>query len=321
MSKDHYIPASYLRNFTNKQNSLFVYDKTKPETAIKPLSKNPEQICFEWDESLMNMGNGNQSDHIETEHSKFESKFATTFKYILSCFENNQDVDWTQDTVNSLEEFAPNIFYRLPVNASLIEKTFKKFTSLNDYGIHVGTENQNGKLIFDKDLAQKLFEEPNIRQQVKATLQHLTFLKQDETYPDLEWRGYHSEGVDLISSDNPLLFQREIKDFNDLRSEVLFPISSNVSLIRVSKYSPNIFPIASLQNLCLIDNAKQFAYSQDRSSLVAHVHAYDKYAKSKDYDRNYLSRLLWLFSDKHDIQTATNFLKSLFVGQSNLKFS
>ena len=313
MHKHHYIPIHYLKNFVNTNGHFYVYDKTKPWTAENPLHRSFNQICFEWNGNMMPLPDNKESKHIEIDYSAFDNKIAPVFKDFILAFKNNTKIIWTQDNVGLLEMFVNDLFFRIPSNTSFINNIFDHYTSLNDFGIHVGVAKKNGKTISDKNLAKALYKEPNMRLQLRSFLKNLPLNDPQGRYPDLEWRLFTTQSINQLSSDNPFQFHRIIKDFHHLRSEVVFPISPLLGLLRVPTFHPEVYPNPILLNLSLIESANQFVYSKDRESLKLHVKAYNKYLQSDDYNINYLHNALWAFTDNEKVKESTIFLKNLFL--------
>jgi uncharacterized protein DUF4238 len=79
--RHHYIPRFLIKNFSDQNNMLWVYNKQERKIISKQQS--PKSIFFEWDRNLFDI-NGQPGDNIEKMYGEVDDMLSKTLKHILA---------------------------------------------------------------------------------------------------------------------------------------------------------------------------------------------------------------------------------------------
>jgi Protein of unknown function (DUF4238) len=265
--KNHYIPVFYLKNFTNDKNHFFVFDKKSKWKSNEITLRSPNNICFEWDRNTLFLGDKAYTNLEKKTYGYFDNLHAETFKLLV---ESEYDrFPWSLRTVGDLEFFIPLLYWRSPTSDS--DFTFK--ASNHDFIEQLRLKGINrsdkSEAKFDAEFRQQFANDININKAIRPLMAYSTFGKPHKIYDKLEWRIIYgkNKGVNL-TSDNPIIFQKQPQMFDDFRSSLILPVSSNKSLIRVNeKVSFNYCHESFLQDILIFHQAKRYVISSDKEYL------------------------------------------------------
>lgn len=288
-SRHHFIPKFYLENFANSDNHFFVYDKEKPNKIFR---KSPKQVCYESNRNSFFGKDNIPSPYLEEKtYSHFDNIHAPIFKNLR--FDIVDENYWTKKNVQTIELFIPFLFWRNPVNDHLFENFINQLNKLEDLNLVIYDGSTN-KIIDDVEFHRKILDNSDFKKGARINTAIETFNHKTDRFKELEWRVYDYNGFgNFLTSDNPLLFKKPFMELSDLRGDLIFPISSSRSFIRIDENRKNSFPQPGLQNFLMIKNAQRFVISGDKEYLELIISEYEKLLKIGSLDN--LLKNLWEF--------------------------
>ena len=287
--RHHFIPKYYLNNFTNEDNTFYIFDKKYPK---KILRRSPKQVCYQ-DHRNSFFGKSNiPNPYLEEKvYGFFDNKHAQIFNELCN---NIIDLEyWSKDRVHVLEYFIPFIYWRNPINDQDFDNILNSMESLHELDLTI-SNGVNGDEIDDLDFHKEILKTPDFRKGARINYVIKTFRHNIQKYKELEWRVYVYQGFGgFVTSDNPLLFRNEIVEIADLRGDVILPISPYRSFMRIDENKENNFPVPAIQNFSQIHNADRFVISHNKEYLELLVSEYNRFSKRGDI--NNMLNNLWVF--------------------------
>jgi hypothetical protein len=287
--RHHFIPKYYLNNFTNENNTFFVFDKKHPK---KILSRSPKQVCYENHRNSIFGKSNIPHPYLEEEvYSFFDNNHAQIFYEFC-----NEVVDlkyWSKERVQILEFFVPFLYWRNPKNDQDFDTILDSMNSLHDLDLTI-SNGVSGDEIVDLEIHKEILNTPDFRKVARLNYGFKTFQHNIQKYKELEWRVYDCQGFGgFVTSDNPLLFRFKRTEIADLRGDVIFPISPSRSFMRIDENRENNFPIPVIQNFSQIQNADRFVICHNKEYLELLVSEYNRLSNGGDI--NDLLKNLWVF--------------------------
>ncbi|MBO9683179.1 MAG: DUF4238 domain-containing protein [Flavisolibacter sp.] len=261
--KHHYIPQFYLKGFTDKDSSYYVFDKrankcwkSSPENSFAENHRNTGEIKHQV------TGEIGRSDIPEIMLAHFDNRTAPIIELIRNS--KPQDHVLTPERLYILRFFIFSLFWRSPANDELREEIIEKYP-LPKLGLRyvdaAGKPNPEfEQLMKEIDLFTKLYP---------AILPLVSFQKKYARNNDNEWKIYYRKEEFHVVTDNPILHSG-FRDFSSLHEELIFPISSKVLLVSTKKYKPHILaPLFTLNvDLLLFHKSGRYVASCNRDYLM-----------------------------------------------------
>lgn len=257
-SRHHYIPEFLIKGFTDSENKVFIYDILKDE--IKPKSKSPKSIFFEWNRNTFTTDKGEEISIIEDLLFKeWDNKAAP----IIKKFQETTLPDPTLLSDNNIADFTLfliQLFWRLPYT---------------DYAADF--------LIQNAEIDSKISEELRKYEPFKMHQRSLLYRETLKTLENLKskTKGFHAKIFELekeifLLGDNPIIFQQEPSTFDDLYDlDSITAISSQRiftnSLLEIKSFD---FKKALDYNYFVISRSKRYVCSGDKKLLEESVKYY-----------------------------------------------
>ena len=143
--------------------------------------------------------------------------------------------------------------------------------SIEDFGI-VAIDDKTGEEVSDESVHQLFLQDKNVQKALKPILSYTSMLgKVPEFLDNLEWRIIYWNGNNpRLTSDNPLLFKKEISDSKDVFNKIILPLGSDKSLIKFSKgFGEDTNPYSAFfQDMAIFHFAKKYVICRDQNYLA-----------------------------------------------------
>jgi hypothetical protein len=284
-SRHHYLPRFYIKNFCNKEGSIFRYNKLEGNYN-NFLKRVPKNIFFEWDRNNYEV-NGEISDIIEILYRKLEDKTAPYLEALVNP-DNGFVQEISTETLRNLIYIGYMTKWRIPANDTLASEIHSKvsfnelniFAKLNEYTVSLDdlVNDDIGRELKRMILATSIFSNQDIYNKVFKNSFIISF-----PHP-------------LLATDNPFI-ELPLTN-NDEVPSFIFPLSSNLLLVSCSfinkhdlvktfnderNYSNYINSLYACVQISLMKHAEQFVGCEDEKylkSIVEKVEAdAEKFAK------------------------------------------
>jgi len=275
----HYIPAFYLRGFSDEETLIHVYDKvnkcflpkSKPESKFKENNLNnfihENKIRFTYEEPLYTP--------LDTKSSKIFNKIRD-----LSIDRNDE---LTLEEQFDLLYFISHLYWRSPYSNAGVEEIIKKDGFSNDY-FYVKNK-VTGKILTDDeipDIVNSFLNNKENQKLLKATYPSLDSNLQEIIKLMDDWNLFYLNKSDngLITGDMPILTYNDNFGLTQVFQKLIFPISKYRLLIIAPKV-PKFFETTLLHtiNVCILHQAKRFICSDNKDLLDTVINDYSRIEK------------------------------------------
>lgn len=230
--RHHYIPRVYLKNFTNSNGKVWVYDKEL--NTLKELST--KDTTLEKELYTITDADGNKDYSLE----EFFGKIETTASPIINKIINKQVISLEEKTQLSL--FVALLDNRTVAAIDDYNKTSSDILMwIKDVRLYHGEfDSLINKMECSKEEAMQKFKDAKIRLNKETNLKSLIELAgiSAEYFSQMEWRILYikNKNCNFITSDNPLFLLPE-KISNDYGYGIatpgvqkIIPLTSNIIL-------------------------------------------------------------------------------------------
>lgn len=270
--RHHYIPKFLIKEFSDEQGLLYIYDKTKDKFLDN--KRSPKSIFFENDRNTIVYEKSKKTSLIEDDFfmnlDNISAKTITT----LQKEKNNKEL-LNVDNLALLDFFIINLFWRLPLTdfavKDLIQRAEIKSTGIEPDEI----KNDSG---WNKMLRIGLYKETIEQMKNSPTKRKEYCARMTEFEKDL-----------FVIGDYPFLFKNHLGKFTDLvEDDYLIALSSkriiSSSSNKLTSFNVNMF---LNYNAAIIDQSKQYIASNDLKVLKGSV---EFYKKAKNENLLYFSK-------------------------------
>lgn len=122
---NHYVPTMLSRNFTDKDGSLYFFDKRFSEKQI--LKTSPERLYIERDLNIQYDEDGNMDDSAENLFATLERKTAPIFRKIINAVRDGKEPELTSSERETLDHYSYCQWGRVPDTAySVLDRSSKR---------------------------------------------------------------------------------------------------------------------------------------------------------------------------------------------------
>ena len=135
-SRHHYIPQFFIKNFTDDDGFLFVYNKIENRISNRKLS--PKSIFFEIDRNTVDFS-GQQLDNLESLYAELDNKISPDLKNVLLT------KTVTPEELTSLALLACLLKWRIPKSDERFN-TIKQDLTQEDLAIKITIKDKNIKV-------------------------------------------------------------------------------------------------------------------------------------------------------------------------------
>jgi len=216
--KHHYIPQFFIRNFTDNDGLLYVYNKDKDQ--IVKYKQSPKGLFFENDRNTVDFS-GHQLDNLESMYSALDSTIAKDYLNVLKT----ETV--TPEELISITLLANMLRWRVPksdtrfneIKTDLSQEQLNIKITVKDKGLQIdpkALEHIEGSDIFIEGKRILLSILPLLNQQKVLEIHNSSFININSLFPSL-------------IGDSHVVFEDE-SDFNAI-SNFILPLSSEKTFI------------------------------------------------------------------------------------------
>jgi hypothetical protein len=221
-SRHHYIPKFMLKEFTNDNGKLWVYNKKKD--LIEPKAKSPKSVFFEWDRNSTFLGK-NKYVWLEELYSGLDDSMVKTYRKIIQTSEQVQNEREHINLALDIIIFVNFIRWRVPARDKIVFEIYDKHEigelSLKTINKTTGEEIKNEELnqflknldVFRKAQSSAIIWEP------WYNFNHVKFVSE-------RVRLLTGNQIPTLICDNPFI-ERSISDNVEEISEFFFPLSKD----------------------------------------------------------------------------------------------
>jgi len=261
--RHHYLPVFFIKGYNSPLTKLWVYDKFSD--TVLPSQKSPKSIFYEWNKNNIKI-EGYEVDILESNiYRRIDDIFSNHFKIIQSA-----EIDEVEqlEFINRIILMIAVTFYRTPANEiwtseltnDIIKNKLpneKKEIIRRIMNLKISEEDKN-KIISSIAVSLSFFATEN------------RLLKGKQNYKIVQ-----SPQTSFILSDNPIIYESLPKDFNELSSSVIFPLTEKRVYfgLKNSNYTFDT-QIIKQANIFLALQAKQYFASTNKIFLQEISNAY-----------------------------------------------
>lgn len=262
--RHHYIPKFFIKNFTDEDGKLFVYNKEK-DTILKN-KQSPKGIFFENNRNTVDFS-GHKLDNLEQFYSELDSKIAIDYLNIIK----NKTV--TPEELTSLIFLVNLLKWRVPKSDLQFNK-LKNDLSKEELAIKIQIKNQNN------DTAKNTIshiENSDIFKESKRILLSILPLLEENLLEIHNHSFFQINSVfPSLIGDNPVIMEN--CDLNKI-GNFIFPLSSDITFIykQKSKREMNNGALFCFhRDLTILDNSSNFIGCKSKEHLEKVIKMYKK---------------------------------------------
>ena len=250
--RHHYISKFLIKEFTDEQGLLYIYDKIKDKFLTN--KRSPKSIFFENDRNTIVYDESKKTSLIEDDFFMELDNISAKIITIFQKEKNNKEL-LNVDNLALLDFFIINLFWRLPLTDFAVKDLIQraKITSMG-----IKPDEIKNDLGWNKMLRIGLYQETIEQMKNSPTKRKENYARMTEFEKSL-----------FVIGDYPFLFKNHLGKFTDLvEDDYLIAISSkriiSSSSNKLSNFNINMF---LNYNAAIIDQSKQYIASNDLKVL------------------------------------------------------
>jgi hypothetical protein len=221
-SQHHYLPQFYLKGFTNKEGTYYVFDKRKK--IIHRNAFHPSQTFFEWNRNTLVLGNY-KSDLLESRIYKYIDNQDAQFYHSIQSSNRFTNID---NIVRiGFHQFVAGLYWRVPRADAILKKLFATST-YQELGFQI-IDKATGKPNMEASL--EMMRTPEFMEMYRPLLNDLQLRQWKVPATGSPWQIGYAVGPDTpnICTDDPILF-RDPANPDTFHTDFIFPISRDKTL-------------------------------------------------------------------------------------------
>lgn len=273
--RHHYLPVFYLKGFTNSTDKFLIFDKEQNDFIKNGKEFSPSSYFFEKHANSY-IKNGEKDDFMETKFfKKFDDRIAKMFELIRSSNSDNR-FSVSEKDMPLLQNFVNLMYWRLPHRKQDLED-FLQDEDLKGFGLFV--ENEDGSIDEKtKETEEQLKNDPEFKKGLGFLMSLVDTVKMIGCNTPLSIIPF-VEGLPYVCSDNPVLFEKEIKP-KVYEDDFVFPISGNMIFIRANRTSKLNLTFKLMVDTLIFKQAVKYVSFSDKRYLDSLNEFYEKHFKS-----------------------------------------
>lgn len=273
-SRHHYIPKFLIKNFTDLDGLLFVYNKAT--NKIINTRQSPKSVFFERDRNTVVVG-GQKLDSLEQLYSQLDNKIAVDLKNVL------ETKKVSPEELTSIALLANQLKWRIPRVDDKFNKIKDDLTQ-KDLSINISVKDESSGV--DKNAIEHLENSELFKEAKRVLLPILPFLTEGETLLEIHNNSFINTNTNFpaLIGDSPILERsnadiRRIEDF-------IFPLSSSDTFIfKKGTNKKLISPLFFLQrDMAIINSSSQYVGCSSKEYLGKVVAMYNEVKEDKKLD-------------------------------------
>lgn len=276
--RHHYLPEFHIKGFTNANNKVFVFDKTRGE--IKKNEFSPRQIFFEWNRNIVNI-EGEEDDFVENLYAYAENLLSPTYNKIKH---QNGTIKYDAYDLFHLITLVSLTYWRLP-SIDEYAKDFAINTPNNQLFIKIFSTETNEEA--SSEIYEMIKKREGFTQMYRLSKPIIDYLSLDIENNIHNWLIYGAASdIQLhLLGDNPIIFKNTPQS-NILESELIFPLTKGITLFHTKgKKIRQIMPEIRLKmDILLFIQADKYVIGPNKEYLdsISHLSLmYDTQSKKE----------------------------------------
>jgi len=268
-NKHHYIPIFFTKGFSDDNENIYVYDKTKDFIHYK--KKSPSSVFFEMGRNTGKI-HEKQFDEVETVQFGILDNLAS--KFIEEIRQHINPVELLNSyKIVQLKWFASNFYWRLPVNDEIFDSMYP-YLNINPKAI-VGDTGIPIDELLKIDLFKKV-----VRSNMPFSTFEIDKVNEMEIVADIIKLPIKY----LLLSDNPIVYKKVPGLQSNIHQELIFAISADVLFVLTEKgkYNEINADIINYLNLLIIHQAQKYVVSHSFETLTSFVNVYRECIREKE---------------------------------------
>lgn len=260
-----------MKEFTNDEGKLWVFDKQKH--IVNPKPKSPKSIFFEWNRNATYLGS-EKFDWLETLYSGLDDSMAIEFNKVAKLDQQVNSESEQIQLIFKIIHFANFIRWRVPARDEIVYKLYDRY-EIGELSLQV-VNNSTKEIVNNPEFNNFLKNQDVFR---KAQASALVW----EPWNDFEHIKSVTDNTVLLTGntiptlicDNPFIEEAMSQNVEKL-PEFFFPISSNkIAYYLENRKETGLDSKASLLfELAKIESALKYVACRDREILEYFVDCY-----------------------------------------------
>ncbi len=256
--RHHYIPEFLIKNFTNENGQVHVYDKLTERIA--KTQQSPKSVFFEYDRNTTT-SHGKELVHLEQLYGMLDNLFAADLTSVLTTRSS------TPENIVSIILLAANLKWRVPARDE--EFNILKETKIPELQMRITVLDENRQHL--QGAVEYLQTTELFKQVQRVTLGMLPLMQDEETklamHNDSFIYAQSSQLPPALISDCPII-EKPNADYTKLEN-FIFPLSSNETFIYKTNSGKDIKSIDFFRqkDLAVFHAATRYVACQSRDQL------------------------------------------------------
>lgn len=263
--KHHFVPKFCIEQFTNSENTIYIYDKETGRINRKP--KTPAQVFYKKHFHTVEINNRKFTD-IESEYSKIEGEISSFYRLLHEFKQEEKPTEVAtsilreKDSVKLIIFLISLLYWRNPSQdkeaSREIDKIKKTFNS-NKKTNHLGVSEQE-----IKQLLSDCKNNSEYRKIIRFIFLPLYKFRLNGNLPKdtrIVYTKDHNFEDDIIFSDSPVFISQKAKEHR-IRGDFLLPLSRDIILTNIK----GKIDFNQIQKI-IFDNAQKIVISSSLEHL------------------------------------------------------
>ena len=263
--RHHYIPQFFIKNFTDDDGFLFVYNKI--ENRISNRKHSSKSIFFETDRNTVDFS-GQQLDKLESLYAELDSKISPDLKNVLAT------KSVTPEELTSIALLACLLKWRVPKSDERFN-AIKQDLTQEDLAIKITVINKNTKV---NESAIKHIETSDIFKETKRILLGILPFINTTNLSEIHNNSFINTNTFFPSviGDSPVI-EKENFDINKIEDFIL-PLSSTDTFIykKDCKKEINNYLFFIQRDLAIIESSEKYIGCKSKEHLEKIVQIYNQ---------------------------------------------
>ena len=263
--RHHYIPKFFIKNFTDNDGLLFVYNKI--DNKIIDSKKSPKSIFFEIDRNTVDF-DGHNLDNLEQLYSELDNKISIDLRNVL------ETKNVTPEELTSIALLACQLKWRVP-NIDSQFNLIKEDLTQEDLSIKITVKDKNTEI--DQKAIEHI-ENSDIFNETKRILLSVLPLLNEKTLLDIHNNSFiqTNQYFPSLIGDCPVL-EKENTNIH-LIEDFIFPLSSYDTFIykKGAKKKINNALFFFQRDLAIVDLSSKYVGCKSKEHLEKIVKMYNQ---------------------------------------------
>ena len=270
--RHHYIPQFYLNGFLSSEGNFKIYDIRKNQFVKHGKDFSSKSFFFEKYGNLLT-NEKEETDIIEKEYGKIESKVAVIFNHINSSSIEKYKI--TDEDIAMLQFFIGVMYWRIPSNNDQVKSIINR-KELKELGLDF--KNKDNETATNKELENRIKKDNNFFKSMKLWFPHISYPEIFNCNTPMHIIPI-PKGLPAICSDNPIIC-RNPSTFRVYSDNFIFPLNATNIFIRGETKKDLLSTIKIEIDMLIFKQAKYYVSCTDEKYIEELDKLYFDYYKS-----------------------------------------